>query len=308
MKKVLTVLMFIIGGSLFAQSAYWGIGTGLQFNVGDLGATITKDGLDNGTGDQKIIIPENTIDVWARSGLVTRNTTGAMHGLILNVFYEQDSGSGTFYRVGFDYTRKILGGRTTADLIGYRIVDQSWDFNSMYLSGFYGIKAGVGETSAVYGAIGINYHRGGWSLRGTNDGATPCTVGLALNTYALCGFGPWGDAELRDNVTDAQRNGQSGQSVLQQYGQNRFYNGAIFGEEIVFDVHGIGYNLLLGFENKLQNNAKWYIEIEYFVGGGMDNAPARSLGTITQLARTGNISYPINLSGTRWKIGIKRPL
>lgn len=308
MKKLLLLLTFIIGGSLLAQSAYWGVGTGLQFNLGDLGSTITKDGLDNSTGDQQIIIPENKIDVWAKSGFVKRNTSGLMTGLILNAFYEQESGTGTFWRAGFDYTKKILGGRTTADLIGYRIVDQSWDFSSWYISGFFGIKAGVGESSAVYGAIGLNYYRGGWSLRGTVDGATPCTVGLALNTYSFCNFGPWGDAKLREVVKTAQLNGVPAQSIVQTYGRDAFYKGAIFGEEIVFDVHGIGYNLLIGFENKLQNNSKWYIEIEYLVAGKMDNAPVNSMGTVTQIAPTGNISYPINLSGARWKFGIKRPL
>lgn len=280
MKKLLLIFLFGFVGSIMAQSAYYGYGVGLQFNVGDLGSTITKDGLDNRTGDQKIIIPENTIDVWAKSGFVTRTTKGAMHGLILNGFYEKES-SGTFWRVGIDYTRKILGGKTKAQLAGYTIVDQNWDYYSLYVPLFYGIKAGVGETSSVYGAIGINYHRGGWSLSGSVDGATPCQI-----SNLLCSFGPRGPTnDLND-----------------------LYSGAIFGEQIVFDVSGIGYNLLVGFENKMQNNSKFYIELEYLVAGKMDNAPVRSIGTINQLAPTGNISYPINLSGMRWKLGIKNPL
>lgn len=286
MKKLLLLSLFGFVGSIMAQSAYYGYGAGLQFNVGDLGATITKDGLDNSKGDQKIIIPENTIDVWAKSGFVTRTTKGAMHGLIINGFYEKES-TGTFWRVGIDYTRKILGGKTKAQLVGYTIVDQNWDFNSLYIPLLYGIKAGVGETSSVYGAIGINYFRGGWSLSGTVDGATPCYIGRSLGTATLCSFGPRGtDINSLEGI----------------------YQGAIFGEQIVFDVHGIGYNLLVGFETKMQNNNKFYIELEYLVAGGMDNAPIRSFGTATQLAPTGNISYPINLSGMRWKLGIKNPL
>lgn len=307
LKSLLLLIILILGANLSAQSAYYGYGAGLQFNVGDLGVTITKDGLDNGIGDQKIIIPENTIDVWAKSGFVTRTTKGAMHGLILNLFYEKES-SGTFWRVGFDYTKKVLGGYTKAQLAGYTLVEQSWDFYSMYVPLLYGIKAGVGEASSVYGAVGINYHRGGWSLSGTVDGATPCVVGLSLGTYALCGFGPWGDVNARQALqVDRLRNTPS-QQALATIGLDNIYKGAIFGEQVVFDVHGIGYNLLIGFETKLQSNNKFYIELEYLVAGKMDNAPVRAQGTVTQLASTGNISYPVNLSGMRWKIGLKNPL
>ncbi|MFN3605497.1 MAG: porin OmpL1 [Leptonema sp. (in: bacteria)] len=307
MRKLILFCIFGFVGSLFAQSAYYGYGAGLQFNVGDLGATITKDGLDNGAGDQKIIIPENTIDVWAKSGFVTRTTKSAMHGLILNLFYEKES-TGTFWRVGIDYTRKILGGKTKAQLAGYTLVDQNWDFNSLYIPLLYGIKAGVGESSSVYGAIGINYFRGGWSLSGTVDGATPCYVGLTLGTYNLCSFGPWGDQTTRIRVQTSREIGLPTTAVLATTPIDKFYQGAIFGEQIVFDVHGIGYNLLVGFETKMQNNSKFYIELEYLVAGGMDNAPVRSSGTVNQLAPTGYISYPINLSGMRWKVGIKNPL
>ncbi|MCS6955284.1 MAG: hypothetical protein NZM44_02895, partial [Candidatus Calescibacterium sp.] len=188
MSKKFTLLLaisFVFVGALYSQSAYLGYGLGVQFNVGDLGSTITKDGLDNAIGDQKIIIPENTIDVWSKSGFAKAKISGAMHGGILNVFYERESTS-TFWRVGLEYTKKILGGKTSASILGiYQNVSQNWDFVSYYIPFIYGIKAGVGEASSVYGGIGINYHRGGWSLSGTVDGATPCFVGLQLGTYLL---------------------------------------------------------------------------------------------------------------------------
>ncbi|MCS7205696.1 MAG: porin OmpL1 [Leptospiraceae bacterium] len=311
MSKKFTLLLaisFVFVGALYSQSAYLGYGLGVQFNVGDLGSTITKDGLDNAIGDQKIIIPENTIDVWSKSGFAKAKISGAMHGGILNVFYERESTS-TFWRVGLEYTKKILGGKTSASILGiYQNVSQNWDFVSYYIPFIYGIKAGVGEASSVYGGIGINYHRGGWSLSGTVDGATPCFVGLQFGTYLLCGFGPWGDAELRTAVAFARQQNLPTSSILNTVDQSKFYRGAIFGEKVVFDVNGVGYNLVIGFENRLQNKSKFYIEIEYFVGGGMDNAPVQAIGTISQLASTGNLSYPVNLSGIRWKLGLKQPL
>ncbi len=63
---------------------------------------------------------------------------------------------------------------------------------------------------------------------------------------------------------------------------------------------------MLGIDAKLQSGNKMYFEIEYLLDAKMDNAPVRSLGTINQLASTGNISYPIVVGGVRYKIGIKQ--
>ncbi|GIX40611.1 MAG: hypothetical protein KatS3mg129_0344 [Leptospiraceae bacterium] len=178
MKKLKHLLILLLGfsiGGLFAEGAYLGYGLGLQFNLGDLGSTITKDGLDNRYGTQKIIVPENTIDVLQRSGLVSRETKSAMSGLMINIFYERDL-TDFFYRIEGAYTRKIIGGRTKAQLAGYTFIDQAWDFYSIVIPLYLGIKANVSETASIYGALGINYFRGGWSLHGTNDGATLCTI------------------------------------------------------------------------------------------------------------------------------------
>jgi len=300
-KLLILVLGFSVGG-VFAQSAYLGYGLGLQVDLAGLGGTITKDGLDNRYGTQKIIIPENTIDVLQRSGLVSRETKGAMTGLALSVFYERDMAD-FFYRIEGSYTRKIMGGYTKAQLVGYTIIEQSWDFYSLVVPLYLGIKANVSESASVYGAFGINYFRGGWSLSGTVDGATPCWVGLQLTGRpTLCGLGPSGIG-LVDPVT-----GTAADVAAKASDPEALYSGAIFGEQIVFDVSGVGFNFLIGLDKKLQSGSKFYFELEYLLDAKMDNAPVRSPGTVNQLASTGNISYPIVVGGLRYRLGFKQPL
>jgi hypothetical protein len=292
LKKLLILLLALSIGGLFAEGAYFGYGLGLQFDLGQLGSTITKDGLDNRNGTQKIIIPENTIDVYHRSGLVSRETKGAMSGLMINLFYERDL-TDFFYRVEGAYTRKIIGGHTKAQLAGYTFIDQNWDFYSIVVPLYLGIKANVSETSSVYGALGINYFRGGWSLHGTNDGATPCLIA------GLCGLGANGLGVFGTDLTSI---------LIVLSNPTLLYSGAIFSEQVVFDVSGIGFNFMIGIDKKLQSGNKFYFELEYLLDAKMDNAPVRSLGTINQLASTGNISYPIVVGGLRYKFGFKQPL
>jgi len=303
-KLLILVLGFSVGG-VFAQSAYLGYGLGLQVDLAGLGATITKDGLDNKYGTQKIIIPENTIDVLQRSGLVSIQTNGAMTGLALSVFYERDMAD-FFYRIEGSYTRKIIGGYTKAQLVGYTLIEQSWDFYSLVVPLYLGIKANVSESASVYGAFGINYFRGGWSLSGTVDGATPCFVGRELTGQnTLCGLGPSGIG-LVDPVTGVTGTGANVAAVRSN--PEALYSGAIFGEQIVFDVGGVGFNFLIGLDKKLQSGSKFYFELEYLLDAKMDNAPVRSPGTVNQLASSGNISYPIVVGGLRYRLGYKQPL
>jgi hypothetical protein len=337
-KLLILVLGFSVGG-VFAQSAYLGYGLGLQFDLGGLGGTITKDGLDNRYGTQKIIIPENTIDVYHRSGLVSRETTGAMTGLALSVFYERDMAD-FFYRIEGSYTRKILGGYSKAQIAGYTFIEQSWDFYSLVVPLYLGIRANVSESASVYGAFGVNYFRGGWSLSGTVDGATPCYIGQRIlkdelrkeDKNALCGLGPNGLGLINpyneldfENPTIFQApvvvivggSPYSGSAFVPIFppqakkileDRNLLYKGAIFGEQIVFDVSGIGFNFLIGIDKKLQSGSKFYFELEYLISAKNDNAPVRSQGTVNQLASSGNISYPIVVGGLRYRLGFKKPL
>jgi hypothetical protein len=219
-----------------------------------------------------------------------------MTGLALSVFYERDMAD-FFYRIEGSYTRKIMGGYTKAQLAGYTFIEQSWDFYSLVVPLYLGIKANVSESASVYGAFGINYFRGGWSLSGTVDGATPCFF-----SDRLCSLGPSGIG-LVDPVTGIKTDVDAVTS-----NPEALYSGAIFGEQIVFDVSGVGFNFLIGLDKKLQSGSKFYFELEYLLDAKMDNAPVRSQGTVNQLASTGNISYPIVVGGLRYRLGFKKPL
>lgn len=266
--------------SVHAEGSYLGLGFGLQFDLGSLGSTITKDGLDSNTPGRDMIVPENTLDVLSKAGILSVDQNSAMTGGILSIFWEVE-GQNTFWRVGADYTRKIMGGHTSASLAGHKMIDMTWSYEALHVPLYWGMKAGVGESASVYGGLGLHYFRGGWGIEGDSNGQL---------LYELGGF----------SVAP-----HSDQKILTQGAAHTSGLYPVIGEKVKFDVNGIGFNFLLGVERKLQSGNKTFFEIEHVIGGKMDNAPVRAIGTIRSLAPTGSISYPINLSGTRYRFGIK---
>lgn len=301
MKKASRLLTLAVAGffatQVHAEGAYLGLGLGLQFDLAGLGETITKDGLDTNKWNnfdatnvtagtlptqQKLIVPENEVDVYQQGGLMTGKTSGVMNGGILSVFWEKE-GDSFFWRAGVDYTKKIMGGKTEATFATVKWLDQYWDYHCWNIPVYAGMKAGVGETASVYGGLGLNYYSGGWEVGGTNNGQIPFELS---NGYLTPG--------AHFNQTIAQI----------QAGATPTGGGPVLGEQIRFHKTGIGFNFLMGIERKLQSGNKTYFEIEHVIAGGMDNAPVRSYGSLA-LSSAGNVSYPINLSGTRFKFGVK---
>lgn len=290
--------------SVHAEGSYLGFGLGLQFDLGSLGGTITKDGLDAGSpemkavkmpgggavpasvGKQELIVPENKLDVLAKTGIIKAHQGGAMTGGVFSIFYEKEW-QNDFIRIGVDHTRKIMGGHTTAEFAMAKFMDITWSYQATQIPFYYGLKAGVGESASVYGALGLHYYRGGWGLEGDANGQIPYELTSGIPDFNPITIGPHSMGTLKTNT----------------FGTDGLY--PVIGEKIRFDVSGIGFNFLVGVERKLQNGNKTYFEIEYMVGAKMDNAPVQSIGTISQIAPTGSISYPINLSGTRFKFGYK---
>lgn len=311
MKKASKLLALAVAAFLatqiHAEGSYLGLGFGLQFDLGTLGETITKDGLDttryngiNGVslsagdlGVQKLIAPENTLLVAQHSGLITTRTNGPMNGGVLSAFWEKE-GANTFWRLGVSYTHKIMGGDTTANFAGYQMIDYIWSYQSVIIPFYYGLKAGVGESASVYGGFGINFFRGGWGLEGNSDGQLAWEVGQ-INGVNL---------NLAPHFNHCLYLPQCGPTPITN-NDVRGLNGAapIIGEKIRFDVHGIGFNFLLGLEHKLQSGNKTYFEVEYIQAGGYDTSPARAPGSAISLNST--IAYPINLGGVRYNFGYK---
>lgn len=286
-KLLALAVVSLAATSVHAEGSYLGLGLGLQFDLGDLGSTITKDGLDSSkttpSGQtMQMIVPENTLDVYRAASIMSVKQSSAMTGGILSVFWENE-GQNTFWRVGVDYTRKVMGGHTEASIATAKFIDMTWTYEAYHIPLYWGIKAGVGESASVYGGLGLHYYRGGWGIEGDSNGQIPYDL-----SNGLLSVGPHATAQLYKGGT---------------------YNGTdafpVIGEKVKFDVNGVGFNFLVGVERKLQSGNKTYFEIEHVIGGKMDNAPVRTFGTVKSLATTGTISYPINLSGTRFKFGYK---
>lgn len=336
-KLLALVAVALATTGVHAEGSYLGFGLGLQFDLGSLASTITKDGLDSTkyhnssasltqadlaaaaaaygsptvgpalavlsvTGRtsaiQKMIVPENQLLIAENSGILSAKTSGPMHGIVLSLFWEKEN-QDTFWRVGASYTRKALGGETEATFAGYKMIDYNWSFESWIIPAYFGIKAGVGESTSVYGALGINYHRGGWGIEGTSDGQLAfelgTTAGLPLN------IGPHLN---RCVILDSCPNPSSNSRTLTEDDWKGLNGGMpVWGEKIKFDVAGLGFNFLIGVERKLQSGNKMYFEIEHIIAGGHDTAPTRAPGTAVNLNST--FAYPINLGGTRYNFGYK---
>ena len=300
--KLLILTMCISPLSLSAEGSSLGLGLGLTFDLGSLGKTIATEGLDSNVGvpaltnhergltgcnddpdcmrevpgaNQQLVVPENRLLTLENSTNQAFNTRaeGAMTGLTINVFWEKEF-DGTFLRVGIDYTRKISGGETESRLAGIKWYDIHWDYNSLFVPVYGGIKARVGETSGVYAGAGLNYFRGGWSLSGYNFGDLP--------TYVL------GIPVGASTVYDA--NGQQ-------------TGGPVIGENIKYRVSGIGINFVIGVEKATEAGNKIYIEIDRKIAFKYDSKRVTTPGGIQALAPFA--SYPINMSATIFRVGYK---
>ncbi|WP_100745922.1 porin OmpL1, partial [Leptospira ellisii] len=177
---VLTVLFFSV--NLSAKSYAFG-SLGMQFDLGQLGGTITKDGLDAanyypvtatdgspGVATRKLILAENRLQALENTtvGLINVKANGAMSGLVLSAGYEREFGKYFFARIAANYTRKIIGGDTEAKALGFKFYDITWDYNAVQIPLNVGIKISVTEDAAVYIGGGLHYYKGGWSVAGSN--------------------------------------------------------------------------------------------------------------------------------------------
>ncbi len=249
------------------------------------GAVLSCQGEKQGT-KQALIMAENKLLGMEKAlpGFYSANATGPMTGIVLDAFWERE-GVNTFWRIGASYTQKIKGGHTDAAMLGIKWYDVDWNYKSLVVPFYFGLKAGVGESGSVYAGIGVNYAMGGWSVGGNNFGDFPTTVLGGL-------FGPVGSNTVKVSAPD----GVSGTRVFDR-------GGPLIGEAINFKVRGYGFNAIIGVEKKLESGSKLFIEIEDIFGGGYGVVQSK-----TQAASQGLAPfpvYPISLGGTRYKFGYK---
>ncbi|MBI3395033.1 MAG: porin OmpL1 [Spirochaetia bacterium] len=292
MKQVIKFTMALVvalaATGLYAEGTYVGIGGGLMFNLGQLGGTITNDGLQssvsnadttfakagsfgcgtagtlcpetvNGTG-QYVIMSENRLIALSKSTnqAITVRTEGAMSGGLVNLFYQKDYDL-MWMRAGVMYNKKIMGGDTSATIATVEWYHVSWDFKAMYVPVYVGLKANVGDSATVYMGGGINYFTGGWDLYGKNLGDIP--------TYLL--GTPVGAHTVR-GVAGNQKGGD------------------IYNERVRLRVKGFAPNFVVGVSGKIGSGGdKLFFEMEdlldagYGVAGGKNDSTRAALGPIT---------------------------
>lgn len=295
------ISVFTLFGTSVQAESYVGLGVGLAFDLAGLGATIANDGLDSNVGNpsmsgasrgagcggnvtclqevpgtnQELIIPENkliTLEKATAGAIRVKEAGGPMMGLVMSVFYESASGN-TFWRVGIDHTEKVRGGHTESDVIGFKWYHMEIDYTSTFVPVYYGFKAKVGETAAVYIGGGINFHRGGFGIRGTNYGDAPTAV--------------LGTAVGATTVTNAAGN---------------IIAIPVVNEDTQFKVQGIGMNFVMGIEMG-QGANKFFIELDQKIAGAQGIASTTSAGGQSGLRQI--IAYPQNLSERTYRFGYK---
>ncbi|EID99587.1 porin OmpL1 [Leptospira licerasiae] len=290
------LLVFAVLCSSFGLSAksYITGGLGLQFDLGSLGDTIATDGLDasgsykttDSTGTQagvlprRAIIPENRLLSLQHTtnGLISAKTSGAMTGLTLSLGYEQDFGKAFFWRVNAHYTRKVMGGDTSAKFLGQGFYDITWDYHAIQVPVNVGIKLSVTEDTAFYIGAGVHYFNGGWSLAGSNrlNDVHNALVGAGVTNTTILG--------LVADGTDPSANW----------------------EKTTFQVSGVAPNWLIGAQTKISDKGSLYMEVETLFSFKYGIGHPRSAGGAQGLAPS--VAYPQVLGGNQYRFGYKHEI
>ncbi len=77
----------------------------------------------------------------------------------------------------------------------------------------------------------------------------------------------------------------------------------MYKEAIKFRIHGFGTNAIIGAEYAPGVSNKFFMEIEYKIGGGLGKAYTKSQGGGVGLAPIAH--YPILTGGTIYRVGYK---
>ncbi|EQA54364.1 hypothetical protein LEP1GSC052_2755 [Leptospira kmetyi serovar Malaysia str. Bejo-Iso9] len=308
-KTILLLSLFFLCKNVSAKS-YFVAGLGLQFDLGNMGEVITKDGINsaqyypvqssnpcdstkagcnsNGTVSgvalRRLVVPENrllTIERTTGGVFQVESAQGAMVGGNLMAGFEKDFGKYFFWRISANYTQKIAGGITKASFIGYRFIDANWNFQSIVIPATIGIKINITEDASIYMGAGLNYYTGGWGIRGRNDSKTindtldalvPSVPQLAL-------------------VRDLLRDGPDPPSVR---------------ENTQFRISGFSPNWLIGTQARITEKGHVFLEVETVFASKMDSTTSQSLGTVLNLSPTP--AYPIQVGGQVFRAGYKHEL
>ncbi|EPG75108.1 hypothetical protein LEP1GSC058_0074 [Leptospira fainei serovar Hurstbridge str. BUT 6] len=276
-------------GNLSAKSYIFG-SLGTQFDLGQLGKTITQDGQNassyydvqssdgqNGVATRRALIPEDRLVTLQHTtnGLISVKTKGPMTGGVISFGYEKDFGKVFFWRISGNYTRKIMGGYSEAKFAGYQYYDITYDYNAVQIPVDIGIKLSISEDAAIYIGAGIHYFKGGWSLAGSNRMED-------VHQYLVTNLGP------TNTITNLVADGTSPQSNW---------------ENTRFNAAGFAPNWLIGAQARLSEKGYFFMEAETFYSFQYGVGHTRSLGGIISLAPSPG--FPVILGGTQYRFGYK---
>ncbi|TGM12692.1 porin OmpL1 [Leptospira selangorensis] len=292
-RRIFLILLFLAPGIYLNAKSYVMGSAGLQFDLGDLGNTISTDGLDSSTNykttatdgtpgvlPRRAVIAENRLLTLQHSsnGLISAKTNGAMTGLTLSLGYEQDFGKAFFWRVNAHYTRKIMGGDTEAKFAGQSFYHMTWDYNAIQIPVNVGIKLSVSEDASIYIGAGVHYFKGGWSLAGNNrlNDVHEFLVNAGITDTTVLG--------LVADGTDPSAHW----------------------ENTKFNVSGVAPNWLLGAQSKISDKGHIYMEVETLFSFKYGIAHPRSEGGAVGLAPS--VAYPQVLGGNQYRFGYKHEI
>ncbi|TGK11217.1 porin OmpL1 [Leptospira stimsonii] len=290
--KVGVILVFTIVAQNVSAKSYAFGSLGMQFDLGQLGGTIEKDGLDaanyypvtatdgtTGVATRRAVIPENRLQTLENTtaGMINVKHNGAMTGLVFSAGYERDLGKNFFVRVAANYTRKVMGGDTEAKALGFKFYDIVWDYNAVQIPINFGIKASVSEDTSVYIGGGFHYFKGGWSLSGSNNSGT-LHDGLVM-------------LGAPSTIANLVADGTSPSAVW---------------EDVRFSVGGFAPNWLIGAQTRVTDKGFVFMEAETLYSEKLGTGHTQSAGGIVSLAPSP--AYPIVLGGTQYRIGYKHEL
>ena len=197
-----------------------------------------------------------------------------MFGMDLTLMYEREM-DWAFLRIDAAYTARIYGGRSSSKVVGIKWYESNWDYKRWNVPIFFGVKAKVGEKTAIYIAPGISYVRGTVTVGIRNLGDIPTTL--------LGGSGTVFGTTTTINAAGVTT------------------GGSILNEHATFKTSGPGLNFLIGAEAKLASGARFFVEMHRVIAGDHASVGADDLGTQVHLARVATL--PINLSGTVFRAG-----
>jgi hypothetical protein len=300
---------FLSGTSQLAAEGrnYIGLGLGIMTDLGGLGKTITVDGLSSSTAyspsykgaakgkpceeapdpvacktgipgvAQDVIVPENELITYKRAtgGIISADTNGSMTGGVINGYYEHEWENKIFVRTGASYVRKIMGGHTESKAAGIEWLNITWDYKALYVPVHIGMKVGDKEGTQMYGAVGVTYFDGGFTIGGKNIGDIPGTM-LGIQIGAQTSLDP---------VT--------GQPA----------GGPLLYENVNFKAHGFGFTSLLGVENRLSNGDAIFLEVNHITAGSQGRGNTQDIGGARHMSS--HPTYPVVLNGTFFSVGYK---